>query len=84
MFFSKYIVLLCLYEELEKNKQINPKEIINKFEINNRQMWSYIKNLKEYYFTQKNQELSYDVNSKIRVTKKAHKIVTNYGNYYIG
>ena len=33
MFFSKYIVLLCLYEELEKNKQIDPKEIINKFEI---------------------------------------------------
>jgi hypothetical protein len=53
MFFSKYIVLLCLYEELEKNKQIDPKAIINKFEINNRQMWSYIKNLKEYYFTQK-------------------------------
>ena len=61
MFFSKYIVLLCLYEELEKNKQIDPKDIINKFEINNRQMWSYIKNLKEYYLTQKNQELSYDI-----------------------
>lgn len=64
MFFSKYIVLLCLYEELEKNKQIDPKEIITKFEINNRQMWSYIKNLKEYYLTQKNQELSYDITTK--------------------
>lgn len=64
MFFSKYIVLLCLYEELEKNKQIDPKEITKKFEINNRQMWSYIKNLKEYYLTQKNQELSYDITTK--------------------
>lgn len=29
-------------------------------------------------------KLKNNVNSKIRVTKKAHIIVTNYGNYYIG
>ena len=44
---SKNIVLLCLFDELSKTNKLDPKEIIKNYKINNRQMWSYIKNLKE-------------------------------------
>ena len=48
MELKKYLILLCLYDEIVKNKQLDPKNILEKYPINNRQMWSYIKNLKEY------------------------------------
>jgi len=61
---SKNIVLLCLFDELSKNNKLNPKEIVQKYNINNRQMWSYIKNLKEYYSTYTNKILIYDTSNK--------------------
>jgi len=61
---SKNIVLLCLFDELSKNNKLNPKEIVQKYNINNRQMWIYIKNLKEYYSTYTNKILIYDTSNK--------------------
>ena len=49
MEYSKNMVLLCLFEELINTNKLNPKDIVEKYKINNRQMWSYIKNLKEYF-----------------------------------
>ena len=47
MEYSKNMVLLCLFEELINTNKLNPKDIVEKYKINNRQMWSYIKNLTE-------------------------------------
>lgn len=65
MELKKYLILLCLYDEIMKTRQLNPKKILEKYPINNRQMWSYIKNLKEYFneFTELN--LLYDPRLKI-------------------
>lgn len=65
MELKKYLILLCLYDEIMKTRQLDPKKILEKYPINNRQMWSYIKNLKEYFkeFTELN--LLYDPKLKI-------------------
>lgn len=65
MELKKYLILLCLYDEIVKNKQLDPKNILEKYPINNRQMWSYIKNLKEYFKEFTNQKLVYDPKLKI-------------------
>lgn len=65
MELKKYLILLCLYDEIVKNKQLDPKNILEKYPINNRQMWSYIKNLKEYFKEFTNQNLVYDSKLKI-------------------
>ena len=64
MEYSKYIVLLCLNDELCVKGELDPKEIVEKYNINNRQMWSYIKNLKEYYSMFKNKTLVYNNTTK--------------------
>jgi len=64
MEYSKYIVLLCLNDELSVKGELDPKEIVEKYNINNRQMWSYIKNLKEYYSMFKNKTLVYNNTTK--------------------
>lgn len=65
MELKKYLILLCLYDEIVKNRQLDPKNILEKYPINNRQMWSYIKNLKEYFKEFTNQNLVYDPKLKI-------------------
>lgn len=65
MELKKYLILLCLYDEIVKNRQLDPKNILEKYPINNRQMWSYIKNLKEYFKEFYNQNLVYDPKLKI-------------------
>lgn len=65
MELKKYLILLCLYDEVVKNRQLDPKNILEKYPINNRQMWSYIKNLKEYFKKFTNQNLVYDPKLKI-------------------
>ena len=60
MQLSKSIVLLCLFNELQNTNQIDPKKIIEQYDINNRQMWGYIKNLKEYYTLFSNKTLIYE------------------------
>ena len=47
MEYSKYIVLLCLNDELSVKGELDPKEIVEKYNINNRQMCCYI--LKFYF-----------------------------------
>ena len=61
---SKNIVLLCLFDELSKTNKLDPKEIIKNYKINNRQMWSYIKNLKECYSLYTDKSLVYDASKK--------------------
>ncbi len=65
MEFSKYIVLLCLFEEIVKTRKLDPKSILEKYPINNRQMWSYIKNLKEYFEEFTDLKLVYNPSIKI-------------------
>lgn len=65
MEYKKYLILLCLYDELKQTRKLDPKSILSKYEINNRQMWSYIKNLKEYFKKYQNETLVYDPKLKI-------------------
>lgn len=65
MEYSKNIVLLCLFDELKNSKKLNPKDIIEKYNINNRQMWRYIKNIREYLNSFSSNKLMYDKVSKI-------------------
>ena len=60
MEYNKYLVLLCLFNEILETKELNSRDIITKYNINNRQMWSYIKNLKEYFEKFTNMTLIYD------------------------
>lgn len=69
MEYSKNIVLLCLFNELKKNNKLNPKDIINRYNINNRQMWGYIKNIKEYLELFTTNRLIYDKVRKIYLLK---------------
>lgn len=64
MQLSKSIVLLCLFNELQNTNQLDPKKIIEQYDINNRQMWGYIKNLKEYYILFSNKTLIYNTSKK--------------------
>ena len=64
MQFNKNIVLLCLFYELLKTNKLDPKIIVEKYEINNRQMWRYIKNLKDYFSLCTDKSLEYDISSK--------------------
>ena len=65
MEYKKYLILLCLYDEIRQTRQLDPKKILSKYEINNRQMWSYIKNLKEYFKNYQNETLVYDPKLKL-------------------
>ncbi len=65
MEYKKYLILLCLYDELKQTRKLDPKMILSKYEINNRQMWSYIKNLKEYFKKYQNETLLYDPKLKL-------------------
>ena len=65
MEYKKYLILLCLYDELKQTRKLDPKMILSKYEINNRQMWSYIKNLKEYFQKYQNETLLYDPKLKL-------------------
>lgn len=65
MEYKKYLILLCLYDELKQTRKLDPKMILSKYEINNRQMWSYIKNLKEYCKKYQNETLLYDPKLKL-------------------
>lgn len=65
MEYKKYLILLCLYDELKQTRKLDPKKILSKYEINNRQMWSYIKNLKEYFKKYQNETLLYDPKLKL-------------------
>jgi len=65
MEYKKYLILLCLYDELKQTRKLDPKMILSKYEINNRQMWSYIKNLKEYFQKYQNKTLLYDPKLKL-------------------
>lgn len=65
MEYSKNIVLLCLFDELKNTGKLTPKDIIEKYDINNRQMWRYIKNIREYLNSFSSNKLMYDKVSKI-------------------
>ena len=69
MEYSKNMVLLCLFEELINTNKLNPKDIVEKYKINNRQMWSYIKNLKDYFETFKNKTIEYNITDKMYYLK---------------
>ena len=69
MEYSKNIVLLCLFNELKKNNILNPKDIVDKYNINNRQMWGYIKNIKEYLDLLTSNKLIYDKTKKLYLLK---------------
>ncbi len=64
MEYTKYIVLLCLFDELTRQKELDPKMITTKYNINNRQMWNYIKNIKEYFDSFTTNKLTYDITTK--------------------
>ena len=69
MEYSKNIILLCLFNELKKNNILNPKDIVDKYNINNRQMWGYIKNIKEYLDLFTSNKLIYDKTKKLYLLK---------------
>lgn len=69
MKFSKPIVLLCLFNELEKTSKLIPMDIINKYNINRRQMWRYIKEIKKFYKLFQNKSLIYDISTKTYYVK---------------
>lgn len=69
MKFSKSIVLLCLFDELEKTNKLIPMDIINKYNINRRQMWRYIKEIKNFYKLFNNKSLIYDISTKTYYVK---------------
>ena len=69
MKFSKSIVLLCLFDELEKTSKLIPMDIINKYNINRRQMWRYIKEIKNFYKLFHNKSLIYDISTKTYYVK---------------
>lgn len=64
MKYSKSIVLLCLFDELEKTNILSPRDIINKYNINRRQMWRYIKEIKKFYKEFRNKSLIYNISKK--------------------
>ena len=70
MEYSKNMVLLCLFEELINTNKLNPKDIVEKYKINNRQMWRYIKNLKEQFETFKNKTIEYNITDKMYYLKQ--------------
>lgn len=69
MEYSKNIVLLCLFDELKNSKKLNPKDIIEKYNINNRQMWRYINNIREYLNAFSSEKLIYDKVKRIYIIK---------------
>ena len=69
MEYSKNIVLLCLFDELKNSKKLNPKDIIKKYNINNRQMWRYINNIREYLNAFSFEKLIYDKVKRIYIIK---------------
>lgn len=69
MEYSKNIVLLCLFDELKNSKKLNPKDIIKKYNINNRQMWRYINNIREYLNAFSSEKLIYDKVKRIYIIK---------------
>lgn len=69
MKFSKPIVLLCLFNELEKTSKLIPMDIINKYNINRRQMWRYIKEIKKFYELFQKKSLIYDISTKTYYVK---------------
>lgn len=65
MEYSKNIVLLCLFNELQNTSQLKPKDIMEKYNINNRQMWRYINNIRDYLNLFSTNKLIYDKINKL-------------------
>ena len=83
---SNFLTMKYHYKASSKEKQLLKllcrisKNIYNSALYELRKQYFKKKNICTYF--ELNQIMKY-VNSKIRVTKKAHIIVTNNGNYYI-
>lgn len=65
MEYSKNIVLLCLFNKLQNTSQLKPKDIMEKYNINNRQMWRYINNIRDYLNLFSTNKLIYDKINKL-------------------
>lgn len=70
-YYNKSIVILWMYRQLEEKNQITTKEIIQRFNINSKQVWHYIYNLKEFYATFTSKSLLYSKKERIYYLKSS-------------
>ena len=70
-YYNKSIVILWICRQLEERNQITTQEIIREFNINNKQVWHYICNLKEFYATFTSKALLYSKKERIYYLKSS-------------
>lgn len=60
----KVIVILWVFDVLNKNRKITSKQIFDQFDITERQLWSYMADVKKYYKEFGSDVLVYDKSIK--------------------